>query len=451
MSPVRSSPPTVRAALLAAALALSCAPGAAAAPPANDAPAGAAPFEPYTAANGRPRQLQAIADLAEATGDRGVPRCLGSSSFSRTAWYRIPAAPFAQEIAVDATGRTLEVVDLAAFVQPLGADVPVTSIANACAGEGAGGSDAAEESTAGVALRVGAGHDVLIQVARRGAAGHPENERALLSLDARELPVRFPPEGDGAGLATPIASASRASFVSLEGATVGEEDPATPPCPSLGTVWRRFVPGADGARRISVEGRGASTLAVFAGERPTASNARDCVVRAGYGALHMRVPMQRRRPVWIRIGVDQQYPTGALLRIGGKNPEPVVDGGPGGFDPTPGGAGGGLPAACERAQARLARVRGPQIGGTLARSDGRRTLPLVVTVRGSAICDAQLELVGPGGGVYATARFARLSGRRVVRLTRLRRIAAGRYRLRVEAASELGGRTMVRSSIRGRR
>src|SRR5688572_9799909 len=87
-----------------------------AAPPPNDAPIAAAEFSAYGAANGRPRDLQAVAELAEATADPGVPRCLGRSAFERTAWFRVPAAPTAQELAIDAIGHTLELIDLAAFV-----------------------------------------------------------------------------------------------------------------------------------------------------------------------------------------------------------------------------------------------------------------------------------------------------------------------------------------------
>ena len=44
--------------------------------------------------------------------------CLGSGSFLRTVWYRIPATQTPRELTVEASGRTLNVVDLAAFVQP---------------------------------------------------------------------------------------------------------------------------------------------------------------------------------------------------------------------------------------------------------------------------------------------------------------------------------------------
>jgi hypothetical protein len=216
--------------------------GASAAPPPNDVPAGAATFEAYSAANGRPRDLQAVAELAEAAPDPGVPRCLGRSSFARSVWYWLPPSELPQELAVDAIGRTLDVLDLAAYVQPEGLDAPFTTTANACSGRGSGGSAAAEEATSGIALRVPARRTVLFQVARRGRAGSADDERALLSLDARPLALAASPPGDAADPATPLASARRGTYVPLAGATVTEEDPAAPLCPALGTVWRACCP-----------------------------------------------------------------------------------------------------------------------------------------------------------------------------------------------------------------
>ena len=75
------------------------------------------------------------------------------------------------------------------------------------------------------------------------------------------------------------------------------------------------------------------------------------MLRSRYGALQLRVAAERRRPLWIRIGTA--HPAAgdvARLRVTDGAGATVVDGGPGGFDPTPGGAGGGLPAACERAR-----------------------------------------------------------------------------------------------------
>jgi hypothetical protein len=423
--------------------------GAPAAPPPNDVPLAAAAFEAYGAANGRPRDLQAVAELAEATADPGVPRCLGPRSFARTAWFRLPAAPTAQEVVVDAIGRTLAVLDVAAFVQPAGSDGVSTAVPNTCSGAGSGGSAAAEEATSGVVLRVAAGRAVLVQVGRRGAIGSLDDERALLSLDARPLAPEPAPAGDAAGAATPFLLARRTNVVPLAGATLGDEDPAQPACSAPGSVWRRIVPGGDGARLIEVKGRAARTLTVFSGTRPTDVNARDCVVRAGYGTLRMRVRAKRRQPLWIRIGTARPAPgSAATLRVSDGARETVVDGGSGGFDPTAGGPGGGLPASCERARASRARVRGPRFSPQTGR---RGSLRIAVSVRRSAICDVRLRLIGPRGHTYARARAIRLSGRRVVRLLRVRGFVRGRYRLRVDAASELGGRTPVPAAVKGRR
>src|SRR3954447_6910815 len=90
-----------------------------AAPPSNDVPGGSAAglFMPFTAENGTPTLLQATAELAEATPDAGVPRCLGPTSFARTVWYRLPEYQVGTEVTLEASGRTLSVLDLAAFVQ----------------------------------------------------------------------------------------------------------------------------------------------------------------------------------------------------------------------------------------------------------------------------------------------------------------------------------------------
>src|SRR5215212_947067 len=96
-------PPHARARLACAlaALVLICLAGTAgsayALPPSNDYPAGAAPFSPYTAENGVPREQQAFGELAEATPEPGTLQCLGPSSFARTVWFRVPAAGAPQE------------------------------------------------------------------------------------------------------------------------------------------------------------------------------------------------------------------------------------------------------------------------------------------------------------------------------------------------------------------
>jgi hypothetical protein len=427
-------------------------PRAAALPPPNDGPLGAAAFTPFTAENGIPHELQALAELAEATADPGVPRCLGATSFARTAWYSVPPAQAPQELTVEAMGATLDVVDLAAFVQPSGSTGPLTHEPNACSGLGSGGADAAEEPTSAVSLRVPAGRGVLIQTGRRGRVGSPADERALLSLDMQPAGFSPSPPGDVADARTPSARAHRATSVSLAGATITQEDPAQPPCPSLATVWRRIVPGRTGRRLITVEGRSATTVTVFGGRRPTAENALDCVNRSGRGSLALDVPGRRRRPLWIRIGTNSP-PAGAraTLRVADGGGAIVVDGGGGGFDPTTGGPGGGLPTACARAKVARARVAGARLSGSVAARNRRRLLPLAIVVRGGSVCDVQLRLFGPRGRVYALGRAIRLKkGRRVVTLQRVRRLRRGSYRLRTTAISLLGERVPVRTNVGGR-
>lgn len=464
---------------LAAVLTAACvAVPAHAAPPPNDHPAQAAAFEAYAPHNGMPDERQAVAELAEATRDRGVPRCLGRGSFARTVWYRVPEAAEPREVTVEAMGRTLDVVDLAAFVQPqvplpppenppppeepppdepvdpVGQSAqsgPLTREANACAGAGAGGSDAAEEPTSAVSLRVPAGHPVLVQVGRRGSPGAPEDERAVLSLASTPLLDWGAPPGDRADGATPLARVRRANRIELSDATITEEDPAQPACPSLSTVWRRFEPGRSGKRLIRVAGPHAQSLTVFAGRRPTGRNAMDCVNRAGRGALEMVVRAKRSRPVWIRVGADGP-PDGARasLRVLDGSRATVIDGGPGGFDPTTGGPGGGLPEACAGARADRARIAGPRLRGAAGARNRVTRVPVELVVRRSRICDVELELRGPRGHVYAKGRVGHLLGRATVALPRLRTFRSGAYRLRVTALDRLGRRVPVRGSVRGR-
>lgn len=447
--------------LLAVAAVLACATPAAAQRPGNDAPHGAAAFQPYTAVNGSPREQQAGADLAGATADPGVPRCLGPDSFDRTVWFRIPEAPMPRELTIDASGRTLDVVDLAAFVQPAvtpsptgepaPAGAPLTQRPNACAGVGSGGSDAAEEPTSAVSLHVPAHRPVLVQVGRRGTAGAREDEFALLSLAESALPDWGAPPGDAGDATAPLARSGRVNRVALVDATITEEDPAQPACPSLSTVWRRFVPGASGPRLVTVAGSQVATLTVFRGSRPSDENALDCVNRAGGGSLQMVVDGRRRQPLWIRLGADDPLDRSVgRLRILPGERVTVIDGGPGGFDPTTGGPGGGLPASCERSRPERVRLSGPRLRGPAGSRNGFRRVPVTVRVRGGAICDVVAELIGPRGRVYARARLRRVTKRATLRLPRQRTFRPGRYRLRVSAVGWTGDRERVRSSVKGR-
>ena len=433
--------------IIAAVLLAALAPAAQAAPPTNDAPASPAAFESVNAANGQTFEQQAIVELAEATPDGGVPSCLGSSSFARTVWLRIPEHPAAREVAVEATGQTLAVVDLAAFVQPQGATAPVVAEPNQCSGAGAGGADEAEEPTSAVALRIPPNRSVLIQVGRRGPAGHPDEERALVTLaqaSLGELPV---PEGDAAVVA-PAARGGR-NRVALGGATITEEDPAQPACPALASVWRRVHPGSNAERTISVDGRSVSTLTVFEGDVPTGENALDCVNRERRGDLSVRVRARRGRTLWVRVGTDRPNSASVASLVVSARDENVVDGGRGGSDPTPGGPGGGLPDTCASARPSKARVRGSSFSGSAKALSRRRTLTLGVRLSGSSVCDVDVRLRGPRGRVYAVVRAVRLSGSERLRLVRVRRYAKGRYRLQVRAIDAFGDTRRVRSSVRG--
>jgi hypothetical protein len=432
---------------LAVSMLLLLAPSAHAAPPSNDGPATPGAFESVTAENGVPFEQQAIAELAEATPDAGVPACLGSSSFARTVWFRIPESPAGRELTVEASGRTLAVLDLAAFVQPLGATGPAVAEPNQCAGAGAGGADASEEPASAVSLRIPPNRAVLIQVGRRGPVGAPSDETAVLTLAAANLGAIPQPAGDSAAGAP---SMGVSATVGLGGATLSEEDPAQPPCPSTASVWRRIDPDRTGARTISADGRSVSTLTVHQGPVPSATNALDCVNRERSGMLAMRVRARRGRTLWVRLGTDRpSSSSSAQLRLSSAD-ETIVDGGPGGSDPTPGGPGGGLPDTCARTRAVKARVTGRPLTGRAKQLSRRRALTLRVRLSGSSVCDVDARLFGPRGRVYAVAAAVRLNGTESLRLVRTRRLAKGRYRLVVRAIDAFGERRRITSRVQGR-
>ncbi|HEY0630460.1 MAG TPA: hypothetical protein VGC98_00260, partial [Thermoleophilaceae bacterium] len=340
-----------------------------------------------------------------------------------------------------------------AFVQPQDASTPVTLQPNACDGLGAGGAAAAEEPTSGISLRVPAGRAVLVQVGRRGPVGSPDNERAIVSLGDRPLPApAAPPPGDSAGPATPLAGTNSDNVLPLFGATLTDEDPAQPPCPSLGSVWRKIVPARAGPRLITANGAEAATLTVFAGAAPQADNALDCVNRAGRGSLQMLVQAKARKPLWIRVGTDgPPAASKASLRIEPGTGAFVVDGGPGGFDPTSFGPGGGFPPECARADAAKASASGPSFQGQSKQLSARATLTLAFTIRKGPLCDVEATLVGPHGRVYASARSIRLQGgRRRLHLTRTRKLARGSYSLRITALSNLGDPVPVHTTVKGK-
>jgi hypothetical protein len=446
----------VLAALILAALAATAAP-AQAAPPPNDAPTAPAAFEQYTAENGRPTDLQAIAELQEATPDPGVPRCLGPDSFARTAWYTIPPTEGPQEITVEASGETLDVVDLAAFVQPANGNPasPQTQQPNVCDGRGAGGASDSQEPTSGLSLTVPGGRAVLIQVGRRGPIGTPQDERVVLSLDDRVITApAIPPAGDFADARTPTLQMGLLESLPLFGATITQDDPAQPPCPSLGSIWRKVRPSKPPTKSpvlITANGSELSTLTVFGSPTPTGGNVLDCVSRAGRGALKMLIPAANtRKTLWVRLGTDEPVEESvASLRLDPGRGAFVADGGPGGFDPTPGGPGGGLPSDCAKSDAARARIGGTAIRGNLKRLNKRGSMLIPLKLSGSQICDVELELAGPRGRVYASTRALRIkTGLRFLRLARRAKLVRGGYTLRGTALSGTGEQVRVRSTLK---
>ena len=408
--------------LLTALFALALAPAASAARPGNDVPGAAAPLEPYVAQSGVPGGQQAFAELAEATADGGVPRCLGGASFERTVWFRVPATPVPREISVDAAGQTTDGLDLALFVQANG--TPLVSRPNACAGPGVGGADASEDPATEITIRIPAFRGLLIQVGRRGPAGSPADERALLTVAETPLDLIATPPGDRVSRATPNLRRNGSGRVLIGGASTTEDEAAQPTCPAMGSVWRRIRATESGRRIVSVSGRRVASLSVYRGEKPTARNQLGCVDREGNGPLTLPVLAKRRKMLWVRIGTDRPADNSrAQVRVRRPRPGERRSGG------------GCLSKLRSSVTATLAQTL------PLKRRNSLREVALSVRVSRGPVCRAELELVGPRKRVYARGSRAILrGGGEVVGLRRVRRLVPGRYRVRVEGAGFVGTR-----------
>jgi hypothetical protein len=165
----------------------------------------------------------------------------------------------------------------------------------------------------------------------------------------------------------------------------------------------------------------------------------------------MNVAARARKPLWIRIGTDAPADNAeAKLSVLDGARTLVVDGGPGGYDPTSGGPGGGFPSYCLKSDPAHAKITGKPLDGKPKSLNRRPTIALTLTVRRSSACDVQLELVGPRGHVYGRGQAIALRGKRVVRLRRVRGLVRGGYRLRVTAVSQRDERVRVPTDLRGR-
>lgn len=418
------------ASLVLAAAILGVAAPASAAPPPNDAPTAPAGFEGYSARFGFPIERQATAELAEATQDLGVAPCLGSGSMARTAWFVVPTSPNARELTFEASGRTTDPVDLAAFVQSDPAVPPVR--ANACAGVGVFGDDATEDRTTALRLRVPAFQQVLLQVGRRGPAGSADDDRALVTLEEIALPPVGAPPGDRANGGTPRVGRSGTSTVYLGGATTTGEDPAVPSCPSLGGVWRRAKPRRPGAWTVGAVGEQATTLSVFAGTQPRARTLLGCVDRDGPGPLVLPVRVRTKRALWIRVGADRPTPESSATLTFREGVRGDAE------------SGGGC-LATARPEVRGGPARASRKAKQLNRT---RAFELSLRVLRGPVCFARIELRGPGGVGYARGDVAALrGGGQLVLLPRNRRLRKGLYRLRIEAAGLGGVRRRVPSTV----
>ena len=297
--------PVVAAALAAAAL---LAPASAvAAPPANDGPGAPAAFAPFTAENGTPQAQTADVDLAEATADAGVPRCLGSGSFAKTVWLTVPASAQPQLVrlaALTRSGEPDQAPQLAAFVQPSGGTQ--TKEPQAC-DEGAELLDRSAE----VELRVPAGRSVLVQVGRAAAA---TITGVSVSLEASPAPDLATPPGDDGRRARTLPL-GRQKTVPLTGATLTDEDPAQPACPAGGTVWRKLKVTRAGTYRVLASGASLGTLTTFVGSRPRGAGARTCAVRTTSDRLRATVKLKRGSTLWLRLGTDRPDAGDARLKV----------------------------------------------------------------------------------------------------------------------------------------
>jgi hypothetical protein len=165
----------------------------------------------------------------------------------------------------------------------------------------------------------------------------------------------------------------------------------------------------------------------------------------------MLVDAKRNRPTWVRVGLDR-YAGDEQARITVRPGEYslVVNGGPGGFDPTPGGPGGGLPVGCDSADASQAAVTGPRLTGRAGDYNRFVRVPIRLEVSDSPICDATLRLYGPRGHIYAKGRYVRLArGTRRVGVPRLRTFVPGRYHLETTGIDLDGDRTRVETHLTG--
>ena len=290
--------------------------------------------------------------------------------------------------------------------------------------------------------------------ARRGRAAR-RRASALVTLDAEQVATPGRPARRPRRHRHPAAARPRRDAVPLAGATLTDEDPAQPPCPSLGTVWRRYVPGAAAAALVTRHRLATPrTLTAFAGRVPTGDNVLDCVNRDG---PRVAADERRRSSAGSRCGsasARSRPPGGEDARVR------LSDGArrdrrrrrPGRLRPDDGRPGRRPAGACDRADVTTARVTGPAPARQRRRA---ATAPprrrCAIRVRGASDVRRRAAPVRPGrrdlrqGG----SRVRLKPGRQRSRLPRLRTIRPGRYRLRgPRRRRSRGERVVVRGTRR---
>ncbi|WP_320673131.1 hypothetical protein [Patulibacter defluvii] len=315
---IRRTTTTARAAaiaLVALAAGLAAAPAGAAVP--GDAPAGALPFTAVTAENGPVADLQRVVELAGTGPDAGVPRCLGPTSFERTAWLTVPPAATVRRISIEAAPRdaATAVPDLAVFVQPAGGGGDVHE-PSACSGRETAGDGSRGDEAAGIRLVLAAGRGALVQVGWRGGdAAVP----VVATLSATPLAAAPAPAGQAFADAPSIAR-GQGVLVPLRGATLAAGDPAQPRCPSEAGLWRRVRLTKRGSYALATAGGTASTITAYRGT-PTGDSALDCADDGSGAVIGTTVRVTRATTLWLRVGTDRpEAPGAAGLAIQGPYP-----------------------------------------------------------------------------------------------------------------------------------
>ena len=443
-------------AALAAAALLAPATAAHAAPPSNDLPGAAAPFAPYTAANGVPLEQQAIAELAEATADPGLVRCLGDESFERTVWFFVPAASVAAEVTVDAGGRTLDPIDLAVFVQPEVTTTPGGvnhTVPNACAGLGDGGaSDAVEPGNAVSAPR--AAEPPGLRPGRPPRRGRRARGRARGALAARR-PDRRPSRPCSAtarSRSRPSRGPSARPRVPLANATVtgGRRRHAAVPEPRhrLAAAHPRQRRAAADLRQRRRRLDAGGLHRRHAGRRPRA-RLRASATRPG--AMEMIVPARKGRTLWIRVGTDDLLAQPATIRVEERARPARRRRRPRRRRPDARRPGRRAPRGVRhpedraRADHRAAALRPARPLQRQARAD-RRQPPRRPRLRrrAAALRPARLPL-RQGHDARSSRRASGRCGSAAAA-----RFERGRYRLEVTGLDRLGERVKVRGTVQGR-